>query len=148
MNKDKIFTIIRIVFTIGGALLLGKNIGGTVVDQNLTQMVLGVALGLAGLIWSFIDQTSTLESFQATIMNAFLFVGGLLVSSGKLSAEKLATWGGIVSMLAALIYPILSRKKSQAIASGTIPIEALKGVNEEGATKKEITPVLNMQPPK
>jgi hypothetical protein len=77
-------------------------------------------------------------------MQSFLFVGGLFVSSGKISPERLQTWGGIVAILASLIYPLLSRKKSQAIADGKLPIEALKGVNEEGATQKPITPVLEM----
>lgn len=148
MNKDKIFSIIRIVFAIAGSILVGKNIGGTVIDQNWMMLALGVALGLAGLIWSFYDQTSTLESFQASIMQAFLFAGGILVSSGVLSVEKVETWAGIVAMIGSLVYPILSREKSKNIAEGKIPIEALKGVNEEGAPQKAITPVLEMIPPK
>lgn len=148
MNKDKVFSILRIVFSIVGAWLLGKNIGGTVIDPNTLQIIIGIVLGLAGMIWSFFDQTSKIESFQATIMQVFLFGGGILVSSGKISADKLQSWIPIVTMLGALLYPLLSRKKSQDVAEGKIPIEALKGVNEDGAPQKEITPVLNMQPPK
>lgn len=148
LNKDKVFTIIRIVISIVGSILLGQNIGEVQVDQNFIQMALGIALGLAAMVWSFIDQTSTIEAFQATLMQTFLFVGGLLVASGAVDPEKLETWGGIVAMLGSVIYPILSRKKSQAVAEGKIPIEALKGVNEDGAPQKPITPVLEMEPPK
>lgn len=148
MNKDKIYSIIQIVFAIAGSILVGKNIGQTVIDQSWWELALGCVLGLAAMIWSFSDQTSTVESFQATIMQVFLFAGGIFVSNGSISIEKLETWGGIIGMVGALVYPILSRKKSQAIAEGKIPIEALKGVNEDGAPQKPITPVLEMQPPK
>lgn len=148
MNKDTIFSILRIVLTIGGAILVGKNIGSTAIDMNWWQTGSGIVIALFSLVWSFKDQTSTLESFQATIMQAFLFVASGFLASGKISADDIKTWGGILTMIGALVYPVLSRKKSQAVASGKIPIEALKGVNEEGATQKPITPVLNVEPPK
>ena len=126
MNKDRIFAILRTLLSIGGALLLGHNIFGHAIDESLWQEITGGAMGAASIVLSVLDKTITLEMIQGALRQALSFVGGLLIASGKLTAENMNTWLGVITALVPFIYAGLSRKKTQAIDTGQVSITQLK----------------------
>jgi len=63
---------------------------------------------------------------QSFMRSAIVGLGGLLVAKGSLSPEKLESILGIALAVLPLLYSILSRKKSDGIADGTIAPFELK----------------------
>lgn len=126
MKQSNLFGIIRAILSVAGAFLLGKNLFGQPIDESLWQEITGVIMGLIAMVWTFMDKTITLEGFQGILRQSITFIGGLLVASGKLSAEALATWLGIILALAGPIYAWLSKTKSKQLENGKIMMANLK----------------------
>ena len=126
MNKETIFTIARTLLTSVGVFLIGKNFMGSAIDQSMWQMLVGLAMSAFSVAWGVWDKTLGIEMLQSFIRSAIVGLGGLLVAKGSLSPEKLESILGIVLAVLPLVYSIISRKKSDGIADGTIAPFELK----------------------
>lgn len=126
MNKDTTLSLLRTLMTSFGIFLLGKNLLGSEIDQSIWQMVVGVTMAGVSVIWGVFDKTVDIEMLQSFIRSAIIGFGGLLIARGSLSPEKLESILGIVVSILPLLYSMLSRKKTNQIASGEILIEDLK----------------------
>ena len=126
MNKETVFTLIRTLLTSVGVFLIGKNFLGAPIDQSVWQMLVGIIMSATSVIWGVMDKTIGLEMLQSFIRSAIVGLGGLLVAKGSLSPEKLESILGIVLAILPLLYSILSRKKSDGIAEGSIAPFELK----------------------
>ncbi len=126
MNKETVFTLIRTLLTSVGVFLIGKNFLGSPIDQSVWQMLVGVIMAGVSVIWGIMDKTIGLEMLQSFIRSAIVGLGGLLVAKGSMTPEKLESILGIVLAVLPLIYSILSRKKSDGIAEGSIAPFELK----------------------
>jgi hypothetical protein len=126
MNKETVFTLIRTLLTSVGVFLIGKNFLGAPIDQSVWQMLVGIIMSATSVIWGVMDKTIGLEMLQSFIRSAIVGLGGLLVAKGSLSPEKLESILGIVLAILPLVYSILSRKKSDGIAEGSIAPFELK----------------------
>jgi hypothetical protein len=131
MNKESVFSLLRTLLTSFGVFLIGKNFLGSPIDQSLWQMLVGIILSTVSVIWGVIDKTIGLEMLQSFIRSVIVGLGGLLVAKGSLSPEKLDSILGIVLAFLPLFYSILSRKKSDGIADGTIAPFELKTTNKD-----------------
>jgi hypothetical protein len=130
MNKETVFTLIRTLLTSVGIFLIGKNFMGSTIDQSVWQMLVGVIMSGVSVVWGIVDKTIGLEMLQSFIRSAIVGLGGLLVAKGSLNPEKLDSILGIVLSVLPLIYSILSRKKSDGIAEGSIAPYELKTTNK------------------
>jgi hypothetical protein len=126
MTQERVFSLIRNILTIVGGFLLGKMIFGTAIDANLWEGIIGVVMSLVGTIWSIADKTATIEKIQGTVRHIVSILGGILVSSGKLSAEQLELWAGVILALIPVFQGWLSRKKVQQLQQGHISPDQLK----------------------
>jgi uncharacterized membrane protein len=126
MNKETIFTIARTLLTSVGVFLIGKNFMGQQIDQSMWQMLVGVIMAVVSVVWGIMDKTIGLEMLQSFIRSAIVGLGGLLVAKGSMTPEKLESILGIVLAVLPLVYSILSRKKSDGIAEGSIAPFELK----------------------
>jgi hypothetical protein len=126
MNKETVFTLIRTLLTSVGVFLIGKNFMGSPIDQSVWQMLVGVIMAGVSVVWGIMDKTIGIEMLQSFIRSAIVGLGGLLVAKGSLSPEKLESILGIVLAVLPLVYSILSRKKSDGIAEGSIAPFELK----------------------
>jgi hypothetical protein len=126
MNKETIFTIARTLLTSVGVFLIGKNFLGSPIDQSVWQMLVGVIMAGVSVVWGIMDKTIGLEMLQSFIRSAIVGLGGLLVAKGSMTPEKLESILGIVLAVLPLVYSILSRKKSDGIAEGSIAPFELK----------------------
>lgn len=126
MNKETVFTLIRTLLTSVGVFLIGKNFLGSPIDQSLWQMLVGLIMAAISVVWGIMDKTIGLEMLQSFIRSVIVGLGGLLVAKGSVSPEKLESILGIVLAVLPLIYSILSRKKSDGIADGSIAAFELK----------------------
>lgn len=130
MKKENVFSLIRTILTALGSFLIGKNIFGNVVDQSILEIIVGAVLSIVSIAWSIADKTANIEMLQSGIRKVFVMIGGLLVASGKLDAAKLDTYLGLALSLIPFLYSLLSKKKSQEIAEGTISVQDLAGVKK------------------
>jgi hypothetical protein len=126
MNKETLMSLLRTFLTSFGIFLLGKNLFGSVIDQSIWQMVVGVTMAGVSVVWGIFDKTVGIEMLQSFLRSAIIGFGGLLVARGSLSPEKLESILGIVMSILPLLYSILSRKKTNNLVNGTLSLEELK----------------------
>jgi hypothetical protein len=126
MNKETLMSLLRTFLTSFGIFLLGKNLFGSVIDQSIWQMVVGVTMAGVSVIWGIFDKTVGIEMLQSFLRSAIIGFGGLLVARGSLSPEKLESILGIVMSILPLLYSMLSRKKTNNLVNGTLSLDELK----------------------
>ena len=126
MNKETLMSLLRTFLTSFGIFLLGKNLFGSVIDQSIWQMVVGVTMAGVSVVWGIFDKTVGIEMLQSFLRSAIIGFGGLLVARGSLSPEKLESILGIVMSILPLLYSMLSRKKTNHLVNGTLSLEELK----------------------
>lgn len=130
MSKETVMTLARTILSAVGAFLIGKHIFGTVADETVVGAIVGGIMTTASVVWGIVDKSSGIEQIQSGIRQVVTLVGGILISSGKLSAEKLETYLGLAIALATFIYSLLSRKKTADIAAGILKIVPKNGKSE------------------
>jgi hypothetical protein len=130
MNKETVFTLLRTLLTSFGVFLIGKNFLGSPIDQSTWQMLVGVVISFGSVLWGIMDKTIGLEMLQSFIRSAVVGLGGLLVAKGSVSPEKLESILGLLLAILPFVYSVLSRKKSDGIAEGSIAPYELKTTNK------------------
>lgn len=129
MSKEIWWSLLRTVLTALGAFLIGKNIWGQPIDNELWQSIIGVIMAVGSIIWGFFDKSNTLEAVQSALRSVFVVVGGLLIASGKVSAGTLESISGVILAVLPFVYRLLSKQKTDMIAAGTLKPETdIKGV--------------------
>ncbi len=131
MSKENVINLLQSLLVVAGGYLIGDNLLGNEINQVLWMGIVGVAVTLVGFIWDLATTKVAIEYVQTTLMGVAQFVGGLLISIGKLSAENAQTYYGLLSTLVGLIYPIISRKKTAELANGDLNVTELKGANDK-----------------
>ena len=127
MNTQALFSVLRTLLIAFGAFLIGKNFFGSVLDASIWEQLVGAVISVGTMIYAFIKRESTIEGFQATIRGVLVFIGGLLVTSGKITGALLEAILGVLTILGPMLYAWLSRKKTEGLANGTVRLETLKG---------------------
>ena len=131
MSKENLINLLQSLLIVVGGYLTGNNIFGNEIDKVLWIGIVGVILTLVGFVWDMLTTKVAIEYFQTTLMGVTQFIGGLLISGGKLSIENAQSIYGLVASLVGLIYPILSRKKTTEVSTGELPVSQLKGANDQ-----------------
>lgn len=127
MNTQALFSVLRTILIAFGAFLIGKNFFGSVLDASIWEQLVGAVLSIGTMVYSFIKRESTIEGFQTTIRGVLVFIGGLLVTAGKITGATLETVLGIFTIIGPHLYGWLSRKKTEGLVNGTVRLETLKG---------------------
>lgn len=135
--KENILSIIRHILVAVGAYLVGKNFLGNAIDAESWQGWVGAAITAISVVWGVIDKTATIEMVQSGLRSVVTFVGTMLVASGKIKGELLTSLLAIISIGVPMLYSQLSIQKSKKVASGTLPVTELRGVD---ANKQNINP--------
>lgn len=125
MSSEILIGIIRQVLSVLGAWLLGRNLFGATVDPALWQKITGEVLIIASFVWTVKAKQLTVEIVQSSILKIVMTVGTILVASGKVTGEYIDKIVLTVTVLAPILYSILSKKKSADIAAGEIPLGKL-----------------------
>jgi hypothetical protein len=97
--NPQLSAIIRSGLSFLGAFLLGHNIFGTDVNEQVWQEWVGILMGLISVVWSVLEKTATLEMFQGGLRQFVTFVGGFLVASGVVTGEILNSIMGLLTSL-------------------------------------------------
>lgn len=126
MNKEQILSLVRTILSAAGAFFIGKYLLGNEVDESLLELIVGAIMTLASIVWSIVDKSATLEKLESGVRQVIIVAGGLLVSAGKLDAEKLETYVGLAVALTAFLWSTLGKKKTAAISSGKVDVSNLK----------------------
>lgn len=117
--------IIRNVFTVLGAWLLGRNLFGATLEPALWQEITGTVIMIAAFVSALKSKELTIEKSQTVILKVIMVAGTICVSSGLITGEYLDKVIMSVTVLFPIIYSILSKKKSADIASGEISVKKL-----------------------
>lgn len=120
ITRTEIFAILRSVLSAVGAYLLGVNVFGIKVDASVWQEVVGGAMALAGIAFSVLDKSLTVEMIAAFIRQTITVGGGLLVAAGKIRGEVVVSLLAIIPMVAPYVQGILLRIKISGLQSGKI----------------------------
>jgi hypothetical protein len=139
MKQEQLFSVLRTVLTLAGALLTGGGMHffGQTIDTPLWQEITGIVMAVISVVWSIYTKAVDLEKLQGTIRQVVTFVFGILAAKHLISDQ---TQNAVLALLAALI-PILqagmSRQKNKLIATGAISLDDLKGVAPPDGTPKK-----------
>jgi uncharacterized membrane protein YcaP (DUF421 family) len=125
-TKETLFSLLRAAFTLIGSFLIGKHILGGVADSTTIELIIGIAMSAASLVWSVLDKTATVEVWQTVLRQIVTTIGGILIANGKLQPEKLEVYVGLLTALVPFLDSILNRKKTTAISNGTLLVSKLK----------------------
>jgi nitric oxide reductase large subunit len=125
MDKTTIVAVIKNALALIGSFLIGKELFGAAVDESLWQIIAGAIMLLISFVMSFASNLVTKEKFQDAIRVLIVGIGGALVAGGWVEPAKLEMWIGAITAIAPMIYEWISRKKSQEIAKGEIPVQQL-----------------------
>jgi hypothetical protein len=109
-----------------GVFLIGKNIAGHVIDENLWQMILGGVMAVLGLITSFIGHTATVEVIQAGLSAVIKSALALMLAFGVIQSDNSEIWVPLVALVSQQVYRWQSKKKTQQLDAGKITINDLK----------------------
>ncbi len=121
-NKDLWLSLFRTALTAFGSFLFGKNILGASIDSVLWQEIVGIIIAVGSTVWGILDKSATVDGIQSAVRSVAVFIGGLLVASGKLSSGALDSWMGFITTLVTVILSATSRSKAQQLAKGEIKI--------------------------
>lgn len=120
LSKTEIFALLRSVLSAVGAYLLGVNLFGVKVDESLWQEVVGGAMAVAGIVFSVLDKSLSIEMISAFLRQTITVGGGLLVAAGRLKGQLLISMLALIPVIAPYIQAILLRKKIAGLQDGTI----------------------------
>lgn len=112
LSKQTASSLIRAIIMILGAFLINHHIGSTAIDQTWLDAAGGIAISLFSVVWGMFDKSTSLEAFEAAIKQALVFVGGLLVTSGKISIDSLNGYIGILTVILPVVWSYVSKKKT------------------------------------
>lgn len=140
MNKETVLSIVRSILTAVGAYMAGKYFLGTPIDDNLWLGIIGSVTTLVSVIWGIVNKTATIEAVQSGLRSVIMFIGALLVGSGILKEEVVASILSIVAVIIPIVYSELSKQKSKEIAKGQLGVNDLSGVDN---TKMIVQPKVN-----
>lgn len=143
MNKEVVLSILRSVMTALGSYLVGKNFLGAEIDDVLWQGILGAVMTTVSIIWGIVTKELSIEGLQSGLRSVIMFIGALLVGSGILKEEVVASILAIIATIIPVIYSQVSKQKSKNIANGEIGIADLRGVD---VTETAITPSVTTPP--
>src|SRR5688500_4512749 len=112
--SDTLKTVIRYVITLVGAWLIGKNVSlfGQPLDTSTVEILGGIVLTIAATVWSWLAKELTMESFEGAIRHIVVTGGAILVTAGRMSAESLTMWIGLVSAIAPIIGSYIFKLKN------------------------------------
>lgn len=120
MQKETIFSLLRTILTLVGTYLIGKNIFGHTVDDNIFTVISASLITLVSVVWGIVDKTATIEGVQSGVRSVFIGLGGLAVSWGFLKSEQLVAILGVLAPLLTLIQSYTSKVKVKQIHSGKV----------------------------
>lgn len=126
LNKEQLFSFIRMLITAAGAYVFGHNLLGQKIDESLWQEVVGVLMLVISCAWSIATKCATVEMVEGTVRQIATFAGGLLVASGKLSATTLTTIIGLITTIIPWFLAGLSKHKNDLLHQGEITTSDLK----------------------
>ncbi len=133
MNQDKLLSLLKNVLTVVGGLFLGKTIFGQVpFTTELLDGIIGAALSITALVWSIKEKKVTIEMQQGAVRRVLSLIGGILVSSGKMTVENMNLWIGVILSLVPIIQGQTSIAKAKQLQNGEIKVSQLKGANKIG----------------
>jgi hypothetical protein len=138
MNKETFYSLIRTLAIGVGSYLVGTNtnILGNPINAELWEAIVGGVVALAATIWGIVDKTATIEATQSGIRSVVSVIGGMLVASGKIKAEVLASAIGVIGILVPVWQSHLARKKLTQIESGKLQI-----IQTTGNISKNVRPM-------
>lgn len=125
ITQDQINSMLRAILVLAGTYLFGHNIFGNVIDSSIWQEISGAVMIAASFIWSAFTKSLTIEIFQSSILKILMVLGALLVTSGKLSSEKLEAITAVLTAALPVFYSMLSKKKSTNIITGKTSTDKL-----------------------
>lgn len=135
MTKETFVIILKAALTVLGSWLMGKNLFGHPIDQSFIEIITGIAMAAFSIAWSIYDKSYSIESIQATVRQAVLLAGGFLISTGKITPERLDAVLGVLLALIPVLQSYLAKKKVAQIQQGKIAISEMAKIP---ATKKVV----------
>ena len=105
---------------------IGRSVFGHEVNTTNWEVWVGAIMTIGGGIWSWIDKTLAEDQKLSLIRTIMASAGAVVIASGKVDE---VTWTNITGLVVVLMTFILGRvikTKDANIASGDIPVSALK----------------------
>lgn len=133
MTRETFVIFVKALLTLAGSYLIGQNLMGQPIDNELWQVIVGVIMSGVSIYWSIKDKTYTIESIQAFVRQLLLVIGGLLLASGKITPDRLEAIIGAVVVLVPVLQSYLSKKKAEEIKEGNLNVQSLSSIPKKAA---------------
>lgn len=120
------FGVIRSIFQIAGAYLIGHVVWGFNVTADWWQVALGVALSIASFVWSVKAKIATIEMTQGVLRELMSFLFGILGTFGWVTDQQAIAYMGLAAAFLPTIYSYFSRMKTKQLNTGEVKVNQLK----------------------
>lgn len=127
MNKETAKSIGRALLTLIGTVLIGKNVLGHAIDENLLQELGGVAFAFGGIIWGIFDHSATIEKIQSVLHSGLVVIAGVGISWGLISAQTAMAIIGLATAAIPVILSYTSKVKIKQADAGKIVPDTTTG---------------------
>lgn len=126
MSLKEVLDTIKSLLVPIGVFLIGKNIAGHQVDENMWQMLLGAVMAVLGLISSLWGHTASVEIIQAGLSTLTKSVMALLFAFGIIKSDNWEVWLPLLGIISQQLYRWQSKIKSRQLDKGKISVDDLK----------------------
>lgn len=125
--QDRFFSIARNLLTLVGGFFLGRSFLNQPITSDFLDLAIGGLLTIAGIVWSIVDKSATIEKLQGAARHIASTIGGILVTAGMIKPEQVELYLGVVLALIPILQGSMSRAKVAQIKTGEVSIHQLKG---------------------
>lgn len=125
-TEPSINGIIRSIFQIAGAYLIGHVIWGFTFTNDWLQGLMGLVLSGISIYWSIKAKAASIEMVQGFIREAMTFVFALLGTFGVITDAEGIAITGLGMAFVPTVYSYFSRLKSHQLATKELSISQLK----------------------
>lgn len=125
-TEPSIYGIIRSIFQVVGAYLIGHVIWGFTFTADWLEALMGILFSAISITWSIKAKTATIEMVQGFIRESMSFVFALLGTFGLITDTQAIAYIGLAMAFAPTIYAYFSRLKTKQLDVGVLNIKQLK----------------------
>ena len=119
-TKVKVLALLKMLLTFAGTFLLGHTFLGQALTTETLDTLFGVILTAAGLVWSLIDNSATIEVIESGLRVILVGGGGFLETAGIIKGPTLAAIIGMIPFVIAFIQSLTSKTKVVQMEKGEL----------------------------
>jgi cbb3-type cytochrome oxidase subunit 1 len=126
MKKESALSLFRIVLTVVGSWLIGREFFGKPIDEAYWIEISGIVLVIVSSTWGIIDKTLSKEKIESAIRSVVIFVSAVAAGRGWFNQTTAAAILEAIPIILMFFQSNITRSKNTEIKQQTLNVQALK----------------------